>query len=186
MSSVEEQLAKQAKSAKAPVAVAEPEFPAHIQARFKGTIYIGTGQGNETEPFDITVRVPLTWLEMEGYVPNVLFATHYAKKVFKDKKRFGGVQDVQLMEVIGELPSLPLDSQLNWTADWNELKALSDKHTKKAVKPELYPKPSDLRGAIRAYLRAPEAFKKQQQKREASPKMKQRAMNDELAQLGYV
>lgn len=200
--SVEERLKKEGKVIAAPAGQLAP----HIEATFAGSYYKGTAGGFEAELFSVDAKIPLSWVEREDLTPAAIFIKYIAPRVMKGQ--YAGYTGIRFVEVIktSELPELPLDQKLDWTAEHKDLvkiassvgKAvykvqLEDEKTKKvitksvtvSVKTELYPDPISLRNAIRRCIAEPEAFDKEQENRASSEVITRKSMEEELIELGY-
>lgn len=190
--SVESQLQKASAQAKA-----KTPF---IEAFFKGTYYKGSAAGTEPVPFEVKAKIPVSWVQDPNLNPPFVFKKFFAQRLLDQTP--SNIRFVELVRT-GELPShLPLNQELDWTADYEKLVQIAQNIGKRPfisvnledgtqkqgsveVDVNLWASPSELREAIRRCVADAEAFSKEQKSRAESSVIAQRNMEAELADLGY-
>lgn len=171
------------------VAVAEPEniqdLP-YITATYSGFYYKPAGsKGTDVAPFSIEVKVPKTWLTRDDYSPKGFFKALIAPRVMpKQYPDYDGLQITNLVTTSALPAGLEETAYLNWTTDMTALTKYAQDR-KLPINFELYPETDSLRQAIFRCSLEREAFLKEQEMLGTSKLKDKRAMEAELAALGY-
>lgn len=159
------------------------EFPEFVEATFQGFFYAGGIGGLEKASFTETVKVPMRLIKHPMKTPIGIFRDIIGPRVLRDKPGFSGVAYVQLIDSKGIPEGLSVEKQLDWSGSHPDLTKLAKVHAP-GVKAGMYPKPNELRHAIKECMKDPIAFSSHQNK-DSSARVEEHMIAEDLAALGY-